>query len=116
MFMIGGLGIYQIFHSRHPEFTCNAHILYLSFAVLIIIAFYGALYPSAAFWIVMFILHLLWTVFVSFQFYYNGVIKLGNGTVVIELLRTNYRKFPSWPNNLVKFIYVMVLFILNFIL
>ena len=113
MFIIAGLGIYQIFHSRHPEFTPNSHILYFSFALLIIVAFCGALYPSAGFWIVAIIVYLAWTVFVSFQFYYNGIIRLGNSAVVMELLRTNYRQFPSKPSNITKFIYVVFLYILN---
>ena len=113
MFIIAGLGIYQIFHNRHPCFTPNAHILYFSFALLIIIAFYGALYPSTGFWIVAIMVYLAWTVFVSFQFYYNGIIKLGNFAVVMKLLRTNYKEFPAKPNNIPKFIYVMCLYILN---
>ena len=113
MFIIAGLGIYQIFHNRHPCFTPNAHILYFSFALLIIVAFYGALYPSTGFWIVAIMVYLAWTVFVSFQFYYNGIIKLGNFSVVMKLLRTNYKEFPAKPSNIPKFIYVICLYILN---
>ena len=113
MFIIAGLGIYQIFHNRHPCFTPNAHILYFSFALLIIVAFCGALYPSTGFWIVEIMVYLAWTVFVSFQFYYNGIIKLGNFSVVMKLLRTNYKEFPAKPSNIPKFIYVICLYILN---
>lgn len=113
MFIIAGLGIYQIFHSRHPEFTPNAHILYFSFAVLIIIAFYGALFSSAGFWIVMTFLHLVWIVFLSIQFYYNGIIRLGNLTVVRKLLLANFHQFPSKPQNTVKFVYVIILNVAN---
>ena len=113
MFIIAGTGIYQIFHNRHPEFGPNVHILYFSFALLIIVAFCGTLFPSAGFWIVMTVLYLVWTVFVSFQFYYHGVIKLGNFAVVRELLHTNYQQFPSKPCNPVKFTYVVLLNIVN---
>ena len=113
MFIIAGMGIYQIFHNRHSEFGPNAHILYLSFALLIIVSFFGTLLPSAGFWIVMTMLHLLGTVFVSFQFYYNGVIKFGNLTVVRELLRSDCRQFPSKPCNPTKFTYVVLLNIVN---
>ena len=113
MFIISGMGIYLIFHNRHSEFSPNAHILYFSFSLLIIFAFCGTLYPSAGFWIIMFILHLMWTVFVSFQFYYNGVVKLGNLAVMKELLCANYQKFPSKPSNIKKFIYVVLLNFVN---
>ena len=124
MFIIAGLGIYQMFHNRHPEFTANAHILYFSFALLIIVAFCGALFPSAGFWIVITVLYLVWTVFVSFQFYYHGVIRCdigcgvncANFPVVKELLYMNYQQFPSRPHNTEKFVYVVLLCFANLIL
>ena len=113
MFIIAGLGIYQLFHNRHPEFTPNAHILYFSFAVLIVFAFIGGLFPSVGFWIIVTFIYLLWTVFVSFQFYYNGIIRIGNFGLVKKLLVKNYREFPSKPHNTIKFCYVVILNIAN---
>ena len=124
MFIIAGMGIYQIFHNRHQEFTPNAHILYLSFAVLIIFGFIGTLFPSVAFWIIMIILHLAWVAFMSFQFYYNGIIKCGiranrkccNWDVAWKLLRMNYTQFPSHPHSTEKLAYVVILNFVNLLL
>lgn len=124
MFIIAGLGIYQLFHNRHPGFTPNAHILYLSFAVLIFFAFMGTLFPETAFWIIMVILHLLWIVFMSFQFYYNGVIKCSmrsnmkclNWDVAKKLLCDSFQQIPSLPGSIEKFIYVVFLNIVNVVM
>ena len=124
MFIIAGMGIYQIFHNRHQEFTPNAHILYLSFAVLIVFGFVGTLFPSVAFWIIMIILHLAWVVFMSFQFYYNGIIKCRiranrkccNWDVAWKLLHKNYTQFPSHPHSTEKLAYVIILNFVNLLL
>ena len=124
MFIIAGLGIYQIFHNRHSEFTPNAHILYLSFAILIFFAFMGTLFPETAFWILMIILHLLWIFFMSFQFYYNGVIKCSmrsnmkclNWDVAKKLLCKSCQQIPSLPHSIEKFVYIIVLNIVNLLM
>jgi len=113
MFAIAGLGIYQIFHSRHSEFSPNAHILYFSFAVLIIVSFVGSLYPSAGVWIVMTLLYLVCVQFVSFQYYYNGIIRLGNKDVLKKVLCDAVHSFPSKPSNMVKFCFVVALNVVN---
>ena len=113
MFAIAGLGIYQIFHNRHPEFTTSAHILYLSFAILIIVAFIGSLFPSAGVWVVMMILYLAFVLFVSFQFYYNGIITLGNGAVLKKVVCEAIHSCPSKPLNPVKFCFVIVINVVN---
>ena len=113
MFAIAGLGIFQIFHNRHPEFSPSAHILYFSFAILIIVSFVGSLYPSAGVWIVMTLLYLTCVQFVSFQFYYNGIIRLGNKAALKRVLSDVIHNFPSKPDNTVKFCFVIVLNVVN---
>ena len=72
MYMIGTLGMVQIYALRHPDVNANAHVTYMVMAAVILTAMTGVYLHGTMFWIIFAVLYAVLIVLVALEFYYKG--------------------------------------------
>jgi hypothetical protein len=72
MYMIGTLGMVQIYALRHPDVNANAHVTYGVMAAVILTAMTGVYLHGTMFWMIFAVLYAVLIVLVALEFYYKG--------------------------------------------
>ncbi|RDD43303.1 SID1 transmembrane family member 1 [Trichoplax sp. H2] len=72
MYVIAILSMVQIYNIRHPDLIASAHLVFLSFALVIFMAVFGVLFKSVAIWIIFDLIYFAVVTILSLQIYYDG--------------------------------------------
>jgi len=102
MYIITCLGIVKLYQTRHPDIAANAHSVYAGFALIILIAVFGVVYSSFAFWTTFAIIHVFGCLYLSSQIYYMGRVKFDAGMFsrVFVLLRYDCCSCPTYKDRM----------------
>ena len=79
MYMLGALGMLQLYQMRHPDINASSHVAYALMAGMILLSVVGVVANGILFWILFSAFYALLMVLIGIQFYYKGQWKLGRG-------------------------------------
>ncbi|XP_062499505.1 SID1 transmembrane family member 1-like [Corticium candelabrum] len=72
MYIIAGMCMLRLYQSRHPDIETSAYRAFFAFGVVILIALFGVLYNSVAFWGFFFTVYMIAIIFINVEIYYMG--------------------------------------------
>ncbi|CAJ0583711.1 unnamed protein product, partial [Mesorhabditis spiculigera] len=73
MYMIGMLGMLQIYQLRHPDINANAHVAFAIMALFIFVAMGGVYWNYFWYWLIFSIVYVVTMFTVSIEFYFKGM-------------------------------------------
>ncbi|XP_028412696.1 SID1 transmembrane family member 1-like isoform X2 [Dendronephthya gigantea] len=76
MYIIACLIIVQLYSTRHPDLAAKPHIVFGTFAAIILVAVSGVVFTSFAFWTIFCFVLITFSVYSTTQMYYMGRIRL----------------------------------------
>jgi hypothetical protein len=72
MYIIAGMCMLKLYQSRHPDIETSAYRAFFALAVVILVALFGVLYNSEAFWAFFFVSYMIVIVCINVEIYYMG--------------------------------------------
>ena len=73
MYVMGILSFIKVYQFRHPDITSNAHKIFLSIGLVMLIEVCGIYFESTTFWVLFLCFYVMVILFLSLVIYHNGI-------------------------------------------
>ncbi|OQV20007.1 SID1 transmembrane family member 1 [Hypsibius exemplaris] len=93
MYLITGLTLLKLYHSRHPDILPRSYVAYLVFAAFILVALVGVITQSFAYWIVFSVFHGMISIMVGLQIFLVGYLELSMDNVIKQMRKLQWSDF-----------------------
>ncbi|GAU88889.1 sid-1c [Ramazzottius varieornatus] len=99
MYLITGLLILKLYHSRHPDILPRSFVAYSTFAGIIFIAVLGVVLKEAWYWIAFSVIHGLLALVIGIQLLYVGYLEASPGAPIKAFKSVRFTGCSEYPRS-----------------